>query len=71
MNIINYTVRMLIVIMGIIIASGLFLPQNADPTLFRLTGIILIVWGIFRIVTYRRKLKRYLKELEDDENDEK
>lgn len=56
MNILNYVVRIAIIIVGILLLSGIVMPPNTDATMVKVMGGILILWGIFRIVTYRTKM---------------
>ena len=58
MNIINYVVRIAIIIIGILLLSGLITPPNTDVTMVRVMGAVLILWGVFRLLTYRAKLKQ-------------
>jgi len=60
-HIINYTVRIFIIIMGVIFLSGYITPPNGDTNLFRVMGVVLILFGAYRIANYRRKIKHYEK----------
>ena len=59
MPILNYTAKILIIIAGIIFLSGVIVPPNGDTILYRIMGVVFILFGIYRIVMYRRKLKQY------------
>lgn len=67
MHIINYLVRILIIVIGIILITGKFAPKNADTTLMTVMGVILILWGIFRLVTYWTRVKQFNRQQRDDE----
>ena len=56
MNILNYVVRIAIIIVGILLLSGIVMPPNTDATMVKVMGAILILWGVFRILTYRTKM---------------
>jgi hypothetical protein len=64
--IINYTIRAMVVIIGILLLSGVLIPPNVDNTLYRVMGIIFTLFGIYRITTYYSQLKKMRRE-EDDE----
>jgi hypothetical protein len=71
LNIVNYIVRISIIIIGIILVSGLITPQNGDTILFRVMGVIFILFGAYRIVLYRMKSKQYSSYFENkSENDD-
>ncbi len=58
--IINYIVKIITILIGIIFLTGLFLPDRfaAEP-MMKVLGIILIVWGVYRTIVYRIQLRRY------------
>ncbi len=55
---INYIIRALILILGVILLLGLIKIPNSDPYIMKVMGVIFILWGIFRIITYNIKLKQ-------------
>lgn len=59
MKYIAYVVAALFVVLGIAILSGWFIQSNF-PSQFRITvGIVLILYGVFRIVaTYYKKAEK-------------
>jgi hypothetical protein len=67
LNIVNYIVRIGIIVIGIVLVSGLIAPQNGDTTLYRVMGIIFILFGTYRIVLYRMKSKQYSSFFENEE----
>ena len=68
LRIINYAVRILIVVIGILLLSG-FILSEIEPQ-FRITvGIVFTLFGLYRISLLYTQEKRYkfMRE-EDDEN---
>lgn len=70
MIIFNYVVRSLVIVVGIALVSGLLSPPNEDNTMFAIMGIVIILFGIYRVVSYYNGLKRYNFELKRSEIDE-
>jgi uncharacterized membrane protein HdeD (DUF308 family) len=64
MHIVNYLVRILIILIGVVLL--IYPPRNQDSSFMAIMGIVLILWGIFRIITYRMKAKQIKRE--QDEN---
>jgi len=58
-DVINYGVRILIILLGIILLSGVFMPEGSDPTMMRIFGIVFILFGFYRLALYRANRKRY------------
>ena len=60
-DIINYFVKGLIILIGLlfIIFGGDMMPNNADPIMFRVFGVIFILFGIYRVLLYRANKKKY------------
>lgn len=60
-KILNYTIKIAIIIIGILLLSGYFIPENAsvDAYVFQVLGVVFILFGIYRLVSYRSALKRY------------
>lgn len=66
--IINYIVKILTVLIGIMLLTGIFLPDRvANQSMLKVMGVILIIWGIYRIIVYRIQLRRYRFDEKDDE----
>ncbi len=65
MNILNYAVRGLILAFGIVLMLGIIPIPNTEPFVVKVTGLIFVLWGILRIVTYRSHL-RQMKEEEEE-----
>ncbi|HRP01720.1 MAG TPA: hypothetical protein PLE30_03635 [Candidatus Kapabacteria bacterium] len=69
LRIINYTVRILIVVIGILLLSGIIL-SDLEPQFRIMAGIVFTLFGIYRISLLYTQEKRYkfMKEDDDDEN---
>ncbi|MEI6090771.1 MAG: hypothetical protein WCR42_09995 [bacterium] len=57
-DIINYGVRVVIILVGILFASGVLTGSDNNPML-RIIGIIAILFGLYRIIMYRRNKVKY------------
>lgn len=67
LRIINYAVRILIVVIGILLLSG-FILSEIEPQ-FRITvGIVFILFGLYRISLLYSQEKRY-KFMRDEEDE--
>lgn len=67
LRIINYAVRILIVVIGILLLSGLILSE-IEPQ-FRITvGIVFTLFGLYRISLLYTQEKRY-KFMRDEEDE--
>jgi|APTNR8051073442_1049403.scaffolds.fasta_scaffold15937_3 hypothetical protein len=58
-DIINYGIRILIILLGLVFVSGYFMPEDSDPTMMRVFGIIFVLFGFYRLALYRANKKRY------------
>jgi len=70
-DIINYGVRIVIILLGILLATGVLATGENDPML-RVIGIIAILFGVYRIIMYRRnklKYKTFNKGTKDSKTD--
>lgn len=69
MKVLNYSIRGLVVLIGIGFVSGILIPETAgvNDQMFRIMGIVFILFGIYRLVTYYSQQKRYEYEKDDDE----
>jgi len=64
--VVNYLVKILTVFLGVVMLTGLFMPDKlSNEPMMSVLGIILIVWGVYRIFVYRIQLRRY----RNDENE--
>lgn len=61
LDIINYAVRSLIIVIGFIMVTGLFLDADSfdDFTVIRVVGVVFILFGFYRILLYRANKKRF------------
>jgi hypothetical protein len=70
-DIINYGVRVVIILLGILLATGVLATGENDQML-RIIGIIAILFGLYRIIMYRRnkvKYKNYNRGTKDSKPD--
>ncbi len=70
-DIINYGVRVVIILLGILLATGVLATGENDQML-RTIGIIAILFGLYRIIMYRRnklKYKNFSKGTKDSKAD--
>jgi fumarate reductase subunit D len=70
MKVINYSLRSFILILGIVFALGLIEVQNMDPTMVRVFGGIMILFGAYRLSMYHLIVKRQAIEEKYAELDE-
>lgn len=68
-QIINYSIRVMIVVIGILLVTGVFSSPEWDVSFIRIMGIVFILFGGYRIIIYRSQLKRYRFEKEEEEDD--
>lgn len=68
--IVNYLIRGIFVAIGLIIISGNLFPASVDKFTLNFIGGIFVFWGIYRIIIFRMKLKKYKIQLEEDEENE-
>lgn len=59
MNIVNYAIKICIILIGILLLFGVFTPKNGDTTFTNVMGVIFILFGIYRIILYRMKTQQY------------
>lgn len=65
-KIINYGVRAIIILIGILLLSGIIDPPEQDTSFIRIMGVIFILFGLYRIIIYHSQLKRY-RRMDDKE----
>lgn len=58
-DIINYSIRILIILLGLVFVSGLLMPEGSDPTMMRVFGVVFVLFGFYRLALYRANRKRY------------
>ncbi len=68
---VNYSVRILMIILGIafIIYGILFKNELHDSTLIIVMGIVVTLFGIYRLIMYRTQLERYNFNINEDDNE--
>ncbi|MGC8749061.1 MAG: hypothetical protein ACP5RR_09345 [Candidatus Kapaibacteriota bacterium] len=59
----NYAVRFLTVLVGVFFLTGRMFYDHPYKVELQFIGGLLVIWGIYRIFSYRKALK----ELQDDE----
>ena len=72
LHIINYIVKIGIIIIGILLICGIGSTVEDDTTHFKVMGVVFVLFGIYRIILYRMKTKQYdfsINEEEEDAND--
>jgi hypothetical protein len=69
MIIINYAVKILTILVGVVLVSGVMFQGSPDKFMFQIMGGIFILWGVYRIIVYANNLKRY-KRMENDEEED-
>jgi hypothetical protein len=65
--IVNYLIRGIFIVVGILIISGLVFPKAFDKTTLNIIGGLFIFWGIYRIIIFRLKMKKYQTHEEDED----
>lgn len=43
-------------VIGILLLFGIVTIPGSDPSMVKIMGLIFLLWGLYRIVTYRSKL---------------
>jgi hypothetical protein len=67
-NIINYIIRIFFIIFGFILATGIFPPaESGEREMFQVLGVVFIIWGLYRSITFYTYSKRYRKDISDEE----
>ncbi|ROL59593.1 hypothetical protein D9V87_04965 [Bacteroidetes/Chlorobi group bacterium MS-B_bin-24] len=66
MVLLNYAVRVLTILVGLFFLSGRLFYEHPYKTELQVIGAMLVVWGVYRIFSYRKALKEYKNE---DDND--
>lgn len=60
-KILNYSIRILVIVIGLALLSGIIKPESmmVEDYVFRVMGIVIVLFGIYRLISYRNALKRY------------
>lgn len=64
---VNYFFRLLIIAFGLFLLLGNSMPQSKNLADFKILGVIITLFGIYRLVMYHINLKKRKYEYEDDE----
>ena len=64
-DIINYSIRILIILLGLLFVSGFIMPEDSDPTMMRVFGVVFVLFGFYRLALYRANKKRYKKKKDE------
>lgn len=67
LDIIQYLIKGVIVLFGVVIFFNLFeldMPENTR----RVIGLIVVLFGVYRLVIYKMKKRKYEFEANDDED---
>ncbi len=67
---INYIIRSLVLLVGIVLVSGALNPPDSDNTMYTVLGIVVILFAIYRLISYHTALKRYNFVKKGDNEDE-
>ena len=66
--IVNYIVKILTILIGVFLLAGnLIFPQMPKEPMLKIMGVVLILWGSYRLIIYRIQLKRYNNEEDSDD----
>lgn len=68
-SILNYGIRLIIIILGILIFFDYFNISRGDVRMVKAIGVIMVLFGLYRIVTYYHASKRY-KRVSEKNNEE-
>lgn len=69
-DILNYAVRISIVLLGILIAGGFVMQMPGEEWYSRGTGGLLIVFGAYRLILYYAGVQRRRREDQEDGGDD-
>lgn len=64
----NYAVRVLTILVGVFFLTGRLFYEHPYKVELQVIGALLVVWGIYRIISYRKALKELENEDESQEN---
>ncbi len=65
-DILNYVIRIAIIIIGFLILFNVFSIQTQDMVTFRVIGGLMVLFGIYRIYSYYLASRRYRRIKNDD-----
>lgn len=64
--IVNYAVKIITILIGLVLITGVGLPKMQNTDMVKVMGAVLILWGCYRLIMYRIQLKRYKNEDNSD-----
>lgn len=64
----NYAVRVLTILVGVFFLTGRLFYEHPYKVELQVIGALLVIWGIYRIISYRKALKELENEDESQEN---
>jgi hypothetical protein len=65
---INYIIKIAIILIGIFFLTGIAMPANMNPVFIRTMGVIFILYGTYRILRFRTRIKEKILEEDEDED---
>lgn len=70
-KIFNYVIKSIIVLIGILITLGIIFKDYFPDSEYRfVVGLVITLFGIYRILMYRLKTKTYDFSIKNEESDE-
>lgn len=67
MTYVNYAARVLVILMGMAILGGISPFDRLDANIKWILGSLVVLYGVYRIFTYRAAVRRYHDVQEDDD----
>ncbi len=64
---VNYFFRLLIIAFGLFLLFGNVMPENKSFADFKIFGVIITLFGFYRLVMYHINLRKQKYEYENDE----
>lgn len=66
MVIFNYFVRVLTIIIGAVFCFRIVEFPTVEPMLVSIMGVVMMLWGIYRIIRFRAKYNEYKNNGEEE-----
>ncbi|CAN5438564.1 hypothetical protein BH10BAC6_BH10BAC6_10870 [soil metagenome] len=67
MTYVNYAARILVILMGMAILGGISPFDRLDENIKWILGSLVVLYGTYRIFTYRAAVRRYHDGYEEDD----
>ncbi len=67
--IINYIIRAAIAVVGVLLVTGVIGVGTSEETTLKIIGVLMIVWGIYRTISFYISYKKMKQSGDDDEED--